>query len=219
MIVENEQIKRNILDRFYWDSRIEASHITVDVENGHVLLSGNVPNYTAKQAAWNDALITPGVKSVDDQITVIYPQTISLPTDNQLEKNVSQLLALNASVDASNITVHVDHGKIVLKGTVDSFWKKVKAEELINDVIGVTNVVNRLTVVPTDNYVDKDIADDITRVFVENKYINFEDIEIKVENGVVTLTGVVPDLAVKHAAARLAHFTRGVREVVDLLNV
>jgi hyperosmotically inducible protein len=50
-----EQIKRDVVDQLYWDNRVDASDVTVEVSNGTVTLRGTVPTYFASTAALNDA--------------------------------------------------------------------------------------------------------------------------------------------------------------------
>ena len=43
MTPTDEDIKKDVVDELDWDSRIDASDIFVEVENGEVLLSGTAP--------------------------------------------------------------------------------------------------------------------------------------------------------------------------------
>jgi osmotically-inducible protein OsmY len=49
--------------------------------------------------------------------------------------------------------------------------------------------------------------------------VNIEDIDIRVENGVVTLSGTVPDWDARRAAINAAEFTKGVIDVLDELTI
>ena len=217
MIADNEQIKKDIVDKLYWDGRVDAVDIKIDIREGQVKIYGSVPNYTAKQAAWEDAWITPGVKDVNDQIVVKYPTNLPIPKDEEIRTNVISVLSLNSSIDSEDIDVEVTDGKVVLEGMVDSYWQKIKAEDLVFDIIGVTHVLNKLSVVPNGNFLDKDIAEDIVNIYDKSVQVESEQISVKVEDGIVTLTGTVPNWSIKRTAVNLARFTPGVRDVVDYI--
>jgi osmotically-inducible protein OsmY len=69
---------KDILDPIYWDSRVDASDIFVEVRDGHVTLLGTVPSYTARLAVESEALIVSGVAHVDNRLTVVAE---SVPVD------------------------------------------------------------------------------------------------------------------------------------------
>lgn len=50
-----EQIKRDVVDQLFWDIRVDASDVTVEVSNGTVTLRGTVPTYLAAKAAIDDS--------------------------------------------------------------------------------------------------------------------------------------------------------------------
>ncbi|MFO7783893.1 MAG: BON domain-containing protein [Thermodesulfobacteriota bacterium] len=63
----DERIKKDVVDELYWDDRVNASEVYVEVSNGTVTLRGEVPTYFSKTAAHDDALEILGVVSVRNQ--------------------------------------------------------------------------------------------------------------------------------------------------------
>ena len=63
MVQTSEEIKKDVVDQLYWDNRIDASSVTVEVDGGRVKLKGTAPTYTAKEAARMDAWSGPASKS------------------------------------------------------------------------------------------------------------------------------------------------------------
>ncbi len=100
-----------------------------------------------------------------------------------------------------------------LEGNVDSYWKRWKAEDLISELIGVIDVENHLTIVPTDDFMDKEIAKDIEKALDRNLYVDAENITVKVNQGEVTLTGTTPTNYARSKAFSAAAFTPGVIDV------
>jgi osmotically-inducible protein OsmY len=64
--------------------------------------------------------------------------------DNRIRKNVTDRLADDTDLDASDIEVGVDNGAVTLSGSVDSLWDKRRAEDLAKSVPGVNGVNNKL---------------------------------------------------------------------------
>ena len=75
MKTKDEQIKKAVVDMLYWDNRVDASNIDVEVTDGAVTLRGTVPSYTIKEAALFDAWKVIGVKKVDNNCYVKFPST------------------------------------------------------------------------------------------------------------------------------------------------
>jgi len=69
--VQAEDVKRKIEDALKRHAEIEANAIRVTVqENNKVLLEGKVDNWDARNAAEVAAWSAPGVKSVEDHLTI-----------------------------------------------------------------------------------------------------------------------------------------------------
>ena len=101
------------------------------------------------------------------------------------------------------------NGRVTLRGSVDTLWKKIRIEELTLGLNGVLGITNELAVVPTERYVDKAIAEDIEAALDRNVNIDVDLIELKVENGKVTLSGTVGSLPDFRAAQKIAENTPG----------
>jgi osmotically-inducible protein OsmY len=215
----SEEIKKEIVDQLYWDNRVDASEVTVDVHDGVVTLGGKVPTYSARTAAVSDARIIPGVVTIENNIRVEYPPTFTTPADSEIQSNIENVLRWNPDIDSSDIIISVDNGWVTLEGSVEAFWKKVRAEDIASDVTGVLGVTNKLSVVPTKDVVDEAIADDIVDALDRNTDINIEDIDVEVENGMVTLSGIVPTWTERLRAYEAALYTDGVLNIHDELTV
>lgn len=216
---KDETIKKEIVDQLYWDNRVDADDVTVNVENGKVTLSGTVPTHGARSSAVTDTWMIDGVTSVDDQIDVELAPSVEIPSDAEIEENIQNILSWNTDIDIMDIDVSVEGGVVTMEGTVDEYWKKWKAVELASDVSGVIDVLDEMTVVPTGSFIDKDIAETIRDAFDRNLYIDADDITVEVEHGKVTLTGVVPTNFVRSKAGDIASYTAGVVEVHNNLVV
>jgi osmotically-inducible protein OsmY len=186
-----ERIKKDVVDQLYWDNRIDASQIMVSVKEGKVTLEGVVPTFMSRQIAEMDAFTVLGVISVENNLDVRHPEDVSLPTDQEVEANIRSLLHWSPDVEATEIEVSVASGHVTLEGSVDAYWKKVRAEELASTMAGISGITNRLSVVPSKSLTDKWIAEDIQSALERDASIDDENVEVKVENGNVTLSGQI----------------------------
>jgi osmotically-inducible protein OsmY len=213
-----ERIKKDILDALYWDNRVNASNITVEVESDEARLSGSVPSFVARRAAEEDALSTPGIYWVNNDISVQYPIP-DVPTDTEIKAFIENMYLWNTSIESSKIAVRVNKGIVSLKGTVGSLWEMARAEDLADDIIGVMEVVNGLAVVPTESYLDEQIAKRITNAFERSIVINIHKVTVGVKNGKVTLSGKVSSWFGRNRAQYITMFTAGVTSVENLITV
>ncbi len=216
--MDTEVIKKNIVDNLYWDTRVDASNIKVEVDDGKITLKGTVPSYSASMAVADNVWMVSGVKEVENNLEVTYSTEVSVPSDEEIKDNIQKSLFWDTEILADEIEVTVEQGIVTLEGTVDSYWKKQRVEEDA-DLTGVLSVVNEISVVPTADVVDEDIAEDVTKAIERNSLINVDDITVKVEDGKVTLTGTVSDWRAFTAAENSAFYTLGVIEVDNQLIV
>lgn len=215
MVINDETVEKNIQDQLFWDSRVDETNVNVQVNNGQVTLTGTVPTATAKRAAEDDALVIPGVNSLKNLITIQFPENIEVPTDTEIKNNIKNVFIWNPVIDISDVDLEVDTGVVTLKGTIDSYWKKIRAEELAFNMSGVIDVVNELAVVPTESYLDKSIAEDIINAFDRNINIDVDTIDVTVKDGVVTLSGTLDNWYGIRSAYDIAQYTYGVKDVVN----
>lgn len=67
-------------------------------------------------------------------------------SDDRIKDDINDRLTDDFYLDASDIDVEVNNGEIILSGTVDSRYAKRRAEDIAEDVSGVTHCENRIRV-------------------------------------------------------------------------
>jgi hypothetical protein len=72
--VSDAQLSTNLKAQMFSDPQTNGANLQVAVKDGVVTLSGNVPSDAARLEAYKIATNTPGVRKVDDQMTVQAPQ-------------------------------------------------------------------------------------------------------------------------------------------------
>jgi osmotically-inducible protein OsmY len=216
-IKTDEGILKDVVDSLYWDSRVDASKVSVRVNDGIVTLSGTVPSYSTRVAALEDTWVITGVRDVKNELTVdIQAES---PADSEIKSNVEHSFAWDTELYPFEIKIDVVEGWVTLEGTVDAFWKKVRAEDLAYSRRGVIGVTNKIAVVPTQTLADESLADTIINALDRNPTVNVDDINVTVEKGIVSLSGSAPNWSAKRTAHDIARYTRGVKDVDDRITV
>lgn len=139
-------IAADVENALKFDNRVDLSSIVVHVHGGVVALSGVAGSTVERQAAEEDAWYTPGVIAVDNAIEV---SPSKRPDDAEILAAVREALSRDARiVDATRISVAVDHGAVTLTGGVDRPDERRSAEEDAWFTAGVSTVTNHLVVSP-----------------------------------------------------------------------
>jgi osmotically-inducible protein OsmY len=71
--VDIADVKAVLRSAFERNAEIEASGITVEVENGKVVLGGKVQSWIEREEAERTAWSIPGVTAVEDRIAITRP--------------------------------------------------------------------------------------------------------------------------------------------------
>jgi osmotically-inducible protein OsmY len=95
----------------------------------------------------------------------------------------------------------------------------MRAEQVASKMSNITTARNLLSVVPSKNFEDQHIAERIVGELRQNSMTNADAIDVKVENGVVTISGTVPSRYTMMAVYNIAECINGVTNVINHLTV
>jgi len=213
----DEEIERAVRDAFLFDPRVAAHEpaVRVSVDEGTVTLSGPIGNLDAKQAAQEDARNTVGVLWVINNLEVHPKKPIA---DELLEERIRRAFDMDPVLrDKEAIAVSVSKGVAKLTGEVSSHSEKVRAGREAARQQGVTEVENALVVSARD-LSDEELRAAIKDDLVWNPYVVSVNVMVLVDEGTVTLRGVVADWHAYQEAADVAR-KAGARRVVNELRV
>jgi osmotically-inducible protein OsmY len=219
MGARDADIHNDIVNHLQMDNRLEKSDVEIRVEDGLVTLTGYASNGLARNAAEIDAWKVPGVKKVRNDLKIVYPPEVTILPDEELRNHIDMLLKMNAGIDTDLLGVKVKEGIVTLEGTVDSFWKKMRAEEIVLESSGVMDLINKIAVVPTKDFRDEQIAEDIVQALGKDLTVDPDKIDVTVEDGVVTITGYVFSGPMMVSVLNTVKYTAGVRDIINLLEV
>jgi osmotically-inducible protein OsmY len=123
------------------NSNIPFDRIQIEVEDGHVTLNGKVQWNYEKLAAQHAASNLEGIKVLTNHI-VVEPDS-----PDEIEKaEIEQAIERNWAMNNLDVRVYVTGHKVVLNGTVHSFYQKEEAERMSWNAPGVRSVVNELAI-------------------------------------------------------------------------
>jgi len=144
--------------------------------------------------------------------------------DSWITSKTKMALVADKRTKARQINVETQAGIVTLRGKVATAQERGAAEEIAKGVSGVKSVNNTLQVVPAAQRKTVDVKDtDVKKTVVErlgtDQQLKTADIEVRADNGMVTLTGTVPDARAKARAVELTRKVPGVRGVRNELRL
>jgi osmotically-inducible protein OsmY len=227
IIRPDKEIRRDIERALLNDPATDSYEIKVKVRKALVTLTGTVESWQEKHLCTQVTKGVKGVKGVENEVAVA-PKTVR--PDTEIKPEIEQALRSDVWVDSAFIDVKVKDGAVTLSGSVGSAAEKSQAFEGAW-VAGVKSVDSTKLEVKWwlrdemrrgEEYVtktDKEIEKAVKEAFFYDPRVFSFNPSVYVENGVVTLTGVVDNLRAKKAAEQDAKNTLGVWRVKNYLRV
>lgn len=144
-----------------------------------------------------------------------------IKSDGQLQRDVMDELEWDPSVDHADIGVAVNDGVVTLSGYVKNYLEKIAAEKATRRVSGVKAIAEEIQVrfASDAKMADHEVAKRILDMFSWNVSIPHEKINVKVEKGWVTLSGIVDSFYQSDEARKAASRITGVTGVSNLIDV
>jgi hyperosmotically inducible protein len=142
-------------------------------------------------------------------------------SDATLQQDVLRELAWDPRVSETDVGVTVHHRVVTLTGTVDSWGKRLAAQQAAHRVTGVLDVANDLSVKLAGSTVrdDTDLARAVRFSLRWDVSVPDDKIATTVADGVVSLEGEVDLLSQSEDAERAISRLTGVREVRNRIKV
>jgi osmotically-inducible protein OsmY len=137
----DEDIARAALNALEWSVLVPPNRIKVRVSKGWVTLEGNADWQFQKSAAEKAVRKLIGVKGVSNLVSV-KPRVSSIEVKSEIENALKR----SAELDAEQIRVEAEGDRVILKGTVHSWFEREEAEKAAWRAPGVREVEDDLVV-------------------------------------------------------------------------
>jgi hyperosmotically inducible periplasmic protein len=194
--VKDGWLVMKIHSEFVDEDVLAGSNIDVDVKNGVVTLQGTVPSEAARARAIQSAKNNDGVKNVVDQLRIGAAVNNNGKVDRAQDKTVA---AADKAADKTARAADKTEDKMDRAGDKSANAAK-KAGRAVDD-----------------GWIKSKIYAQYMTEW--NTVLDDSDIDVDVQNNVVTLNGTVKTAAAKAKAVSIAKATDGVKSVTDNLRV
>ena len=145
-------------------------------------------------------------------------------TDSWLTLQTKLALLADERVSSADIHVTTRRGVITLRGKVDSAAEQQTAGEIARTIEGSRDVSNQLRVLPQPqrkavDRQDHQIVKDVKQEIKNEGRLRHARIQVRSDEGIVTLTGKTPSLETSVRASEAARRVSGVRAVRNELTL
>src|SRR5664280_930773 len=191
--IESSAKKSYVFKHYLTDDAIKT-----ESKDGVVTLTGTVAEESHIGLASDTVSGLPGVKSVDNQLTV-KGETPDKHSDTWIALKVKTALLFHRNVRATKTDVNVKDGVVILSGEASSIAQKELTTEYAKDIDNVKEVHNQMTVAKSlpkpDETIGQKIDDASITAQVKASLLSHHStsaLKTKVEtaDGVVTISGI-----------------------------
>jgi osmotically-inducible protein OsmY len=139
--------------------------------------------------------------------------------DNLIRDEVLHELKWDPKITSSDIIVTVKDEVVTLSGFAPNYWEKLEAEKAVKRVRGVRGVANDIKIALSSKRTDPEIARDAVHELESLVGVPGNKIKVTVENGCLTLEGMVDWQSQKTLAESAVKKLKGVIEIVNRIEL
>jgi hyperosmotically inducible protein len=191
-MASDADLQKRVEDRLARAGLEERGDVQVSVRDGVVTLEG----FTLTVDARRDAERAAGKESKRVESRLVVRPSEAVP-DAQLGKKVADAILSEPRYGVfDSVAVAVGDGVVVLQGSVRQPWLKDSFDRRVADIEGVREIRNEIRIAPTSIYDDRLRLQLYRQIYGDDMFVRYSNwanppIRIVVENGNVTLTGIV----------------------------
>ena len=212
---------------YVFKTYLKDDSIKTESKDGAVTLTGTVAESSHKTLAENTVESLPGVKSVDNQLTVKGEQPAE-HSDMWISVKVKASLAYHRNVSAIGTDVYVKDGIVSLRGEASSLAQKELTTEYAKDIDNVKEVKNEMTIAKTpakpgetmgEKIDDASITAQVKASLMTHRSTSALKTKVSTTDGVVTVSGIAKNAAEKSLVTKLVTDINGVTSVINNMTI
>jgi osmotically-inducible protein OsmY len=144
-----------------------------------------------------------------------------MKNNSELQTDVQNAIKWEPLLNAAEIGVTAKDGVVSLTGVVDSYAKKLEAENAAKKVFGVNALVEKIEVKFPNSWTktNAEIANEVLSALKSNWSVPKDRVTVKVEDGWVTLEGELPWNYQKEIAKNTINYLTGVKGVTNNIKI
>jgi len=132
--------------------------------------------------------------------------------DSDIAKAIERRLSFDQGINSSNVVVETKEGIAILSGSVDNILASERAIEIAQTIKGVRSVIDMININPVKRE-DEEIRSDILYAIKLDPIIESLNIDAKVTDGMITLTGTVDSFVQKIMVEKVVKGVKGIKSV------
>jgi hyperosmotically inducible periplasmic protein len=223
----DDRIEASTQKSYVFKTYLKDDAIKTQSTDGAVTLTGTVAEASHKSLAQDTVESLPGVKSVDNQLKVKGVKHAE-HSDGWLSLKVKTALLFHRNVRATKTDVNVKDGIVTLSGEASSLAQKELTTEYAQDVEGVKEVTNQMTVAKTpaqttdsigEKIDDASITAQVKSSLLSHRSTSALKTKVETTDGVVTVSGIAKNAAEKSLVTKLVTDIDGVSSVVNNMTI
>jgi osmotically-inducible protein OsmY len=233
--MEDDDVSKEVRAALEVDPRVDLHRFPIQVvyDAQGLRLEGLVPSIAAKRVALTLAQRVSGIERVIDALRLVpteprgdgeirdafargllqQPELRNCTLRQQYKGKAEMVQEAHDDWPCGEIGFAVDDGVVTLDGRMISLSHKRMVEAIAWWTPGCRDVVNRLQVEPAEDDNDDEVADAVRLVLEMDPLVHADQIGIKSQGGIVTLTGVLQRDEERRMAEMDAWSVWGVSEV------
>jgi len=205
---DDATIREAVVERLQKDHPEQTADVSVDVQGGEVTLTGTAATLPIKRRA--EKLARKDAKVVHNEVRVRPSEPVK---DADIIEGVRRaILGYSLFRVFDYVEFSVNHGAVVLQGSVVQPWKKTTIEARVAQVAGVRAIQNDMTVQSLSSFDSRLRATLLRRIYSDTRFFQYAHrphppIRILVDRGNITLAGWVQSDVEKTVLGNIARST------------
>ena len=141
-MLADTQLHHDLVSKLKSVTNVPPGQLAITAKNGIVTLAGRVGSQKEKWSVVHATERVAGVRAIVSDLHV------ALCSDEEIARGILHALNRDLLLSKQAVKVHVRHGWVTLRGTVNRIQQRAALEEAVRNLQGVRGLTSRVTVKP-----------------------------------------------------------------------